>query len=208
PVPVPVSEGEDVTLKPDYKIKKGDVIQWQFGDKKLLTHIAEIRGETRRPLICDYNADERFRDRLDLDETTGSLTIKNTRTAHSGLYKLHIRTSRRTLQQRFSVTVNEKVEVKSVNEGSVTLNPDTEIQRDDQILWMFGDLDTVIAQTKGGTGETHDGADGRFRGRLKLDEETGSLTITDFTTKHNGFYKLLIISSRETSCKKFKVFKQ
>ncbi|KAL0146705.1 hypothetical protein M9458_058045, partial [Cirrhinus mrigala] len=93
----PVSEGEDVTLKPDYKIKKGDEIQWQFG--------AEIRGETRQTLICDYNADERFRDRLDLDETTGSLTIKNTRTAHSGLYKLHIRTSRRTLQQRFIVTV-------------------------------------------------------------------------------------------------------
>ncbi|KAL0146706.1 hypothetical protein M9458_058046, partial [Cirrhinus mrigala] len=106
PVPVPVSEGEDVTLKPDYKINEGDVIQWLFGDEKLLTHIAEIRGETRQTLICDDDADGRFRDRLDLDETTGSLTIKNTRTEHSGLYKLHIRTRIRTLQQRFSVTVS------------------------------------------------------------------------------------------------------
>ncbi|KAL0153311.1 hypothetical protein M9458_051390, partial [Cirrhinus mrigala] len=198
-----VTEGQDVTLKPDYKINEGDVIQWQFGDDKHRTHIAEIRGETRQPFIYDYNAYGRFRDRLDLDETTGSLTIKNTRTAHSGPYTLHIRTRIRTLQQKFFVTVYENVEEKSVNEGSVTLNSDTEIQRDDQILWMFGDQDTVIAQIKGGTGETHDGADGRFRDRLELDEETGSLTITDIETEHTGLYKLLIISSREISCKKF-----
>ncbi|KAL0151724.1 hypothetical protein M9458_052950, partial [Cirrhinus mrigala] len=183
-------------------------MQWQFGDDKQWTRLAEIRGETRQPFIYDDNADERFRDRLDLDETTGSLTIKNTITAHSGPYKLHIRTRIRTLQQKFFVTVYDKVEEKSVNEGSVTLNSDTEIQRDDLILWMFGHEDTVIAQIKGWTVETYDGADGRFRGRLELDEETGSLTITDIETEHTGLYKLLIISSRGTSCKKFRVFKQ
>ncbi|KAI2644410.1 SLAM family member 9 [Labeo rohita] len=205
---VSVTEGEDVTLKPAYKINKGDEIQWLFGDKKHRTRISEIREESRRPFIDDYKANERFRDRLDLDKTTGSLTIKNTRTDHSGLYKLHIRTSRKTLQKTFIVTVYEKVEVKSVNEDSVTLNPDTEIQRDDQILWIFGDEFSLIAQIKAGTGETYDGADGRFRGRLELNKETGSLTITDFTTKHNGPYKLLISSSsRGTSCKKFRVSK-
>ncbi len=107
--------------------------------------------------------------------------------------------------------MTEKVEVKTEEGGSVTLypdplNPDTEIQRDDLILWMFGDQDRLIAEIRGGTGEmTDDAADGRFRDRLELNKTTGSLTITDIKPAHTGRYTLQIISSRETLCKKFRV---
>ncbi|XP_042611982.1 uncharacterized protein LOC109113164 [Cyprinus carpio] len=207
---ITVMEGESVTLKPARKIKKDDLIEWLFGDREQQTLIAEIKGKTGEILTRDDVADEIFRDILKLNKTTGSLTITNTRTEHSGVYKLQIRSSSGDSEQTFIVTVivklTDKVEEKLLDEGdSVTLNPDTEIQRDDLILWMFGDQDKVIAQIKGGTPETYDDVNKRLRDRLKLDK-TGSLTITDIVAEHTGLYKVLIISSRgKTLVKKFKV---
>uniref|UniRef100_A0A8C1QU52 Immunoglobulin domain-containing protein n=1 Tax=Cyprinus carpio TaxID=7962 RepID=A0A8C1QU52_CYPCA len=202
-------EGESVTLKPAREIKKDDVIRWLFGDREQQTLIAEIKGKTGEILTRDDVADERFRDILELDETTGSLTITNTRTAHTGVYKLEIRSSSGDSEQTFIVTVREKVEQKLLKGGeSVTLKPDTEIQRDDQILWMFGDQDKLIAQIRGGTVEMYDDVNKRFRDRLKLDKKTGSLTITKIEAEHTGLYKLQIISSRGTLVKRFKVLIQ
>ncbi len=93
----------------------------------------------------------------------------------------------------------------SVKEGeSVTLKTDAEIRRDDQILWTFGPQETLIAEIKSETREitTFDGADGRFRDKLKLDK-TGSLTITNITTEHIGVYNIQTISSRGTSYQRF-----
>ncbi|XP_042611980.1 uncharacterized protein LOC109053785 [Cyprinus carpio] len=180
-----------------------------FGDREQQTVLAELNGKTGEILTRDDVADERFRDILELDETTGSLTITNTRTAHTGVYKLEIRSSSGDSEQTFIVTVREKVEQKLLKGGeSVTLKPDTEIQRDDLILWMFGDQDKLIAQIRGGTGETYDDVNKRLRDRLKLDKKTGSLTITKIEAEHTGLYKLQIISSRGTLVKRFKVLIQ
>ncbi|XP_050951467.1 uncharacterized protein LOC127154106 [Labeo rohita] len=200
-------EGESVTLKPAAEINKDDLILWLFGDEKLLTGIAMFKRETGEISTYAHVAGGIFKDRLELDETTGSLTIRNTRTAHSGLYKLQIISSSGVLDQAFIVTVKDKVEKKLLSErDSVTLNPDTEIQRDDQILWTFGDEDNLIAQISRGTVETYDDANERFKDRLKLDKTTGSLTITNISSEHTGLYELQIISSsREYLYKKFRV---
>ncbi len=104
-VTVTVSEGEHVILKSNKEIQKGDGILWMFGDKEQQTSIAKFIGETGEFVIYDYAADGRFRDRLDLDKTTGSLIIRNSRTTDSGLYTLHITSSSGDSQQTFIVTV-------------------------------------------------------------------------------------------------------
>ncbi|KAF4097418.1 uncharacterized protein si:ch73-27e22.4 isoform X4 [Onychostoma macrolepis] len=198
---VSVMEGESVTLKTDAEIWRDDQILWMFGPQETL--IAEIKSETREITTFD-GADGRFRDKLKLDKT-GSLTITDITAEHIGVYKLQTISSRRTSYQRFIVTV--RLVMISVMEGqSVTLYPDTEIQKDDLIVWMFGGEDNLIAQMTGKTRETYEGTDGRFRDRFKLDKRTGSLTISNMRTEHSGHYKLQMSSSTKgTTNKRFKV---
>ncbi|KAI7791566.1 hypothetical protein IRJ41_025910 [Triplophysa rosa] len=95
-------------------------------------------------------------------------------------------------------------EVKSVSvmEGhSVTLHTHlTHIHTDDLILWKFGPQGTVIAKiTINKTSINADVHDGMFRDRLQVDDQTGSLTITDITTQHSGLYHMTISGQQKTS---------
>uniref|UniRef100_A0A672MBK6 Ig-like domain-containing protein n=2 Tax=Sinocyclocheilus grahami TaxID=75366 RepID=A0A672MBK6_SINGR len=77
---------------------------------------------------------------------------------------------------------------------SVTLNNRlTEILSGDEFLWWFSYTKiTFIAIIDKPTDifDVYDDVlDGRFRDRLKLDNQTGSLTITNITMKHAGDYE-------------------
>ncbi|XDV24056.1 hypothetical protein PO909_028341, partial [Leuciscus waleckii] len=86
---------------------------------------------------------------------------------------------------------------------SVSLNTDvTEIHEDDEILWKYGAENSLIAQISRADGISSifdDVPDGRFRDRLKLEDQTGSLTITNTTTEHAGDYKLEISGAKRSS---------
>ncbi len=92
-------------------------------------------------------------------------------------------------------------------EGDRTeLNADvSELQRGALILWLFGPRDSLIAKADMENVSIKDGVGGRFRDRLELDRQTGSLSITNTTNTDSGLYKLKIISSRETKYKRFRV---
>ncbi|XP_048050769.1 uncharacterized protein LOC125270828 [Megalobrama amblycephala] len=186
---VSVREGSYTTLKSDFtEMKDVDVIQWRFGN----TLIAEINVTVDRITVYDDVLDGRFRDRLKLDKQTGSLTIRNFRTEHAGDYELEVNS---VSMRKFSVSIFGSVKSVTVKEGdSVTLDSDfTEIMEDyDVIQWRFGPEDTLIAEIDKQDDRItvyDDDLDGRFRDRLKLEKQTGSLTITNTTTKHAGLYE-------------------
>ncbi|KAI2646242.1 Interleukin-1 receptor-like 2 [Labeo rohita] len=95
-------EGDSVTLNTGDTDKQKDYqILWKFGHNSTL--IAKINRKNNETTFYNNNADGRFRDRLELDQT-GSLTITNTRTTDSGLYQVtSIRAQ--TPLNRFSLTV-------------------------------------------------------------------------------------------------------
>ncbi|KAL0198743.1 hypothetical protein M9458_007283, partial [Cirrhinus mrigala] len=99
-VSLSVTEGDPVTLCIDAEMQKNVLMLWRFGDKGIL--LAKIDTEIGE--ISLNNADdERFRDRLQVNQN-GSLTIKNSRTEHAGLYELQIRGSEGS--QQFLLSVN------------------------------------------------------------------------------------------------------
>nr|XP_055073051.1 uncharacterized protein LOC129453014 [Misgurnus anguillicaudatus] len=210
---VSVMEGDSVTLHTDLtEIKTGDLVWWRFkkGDSKDL--LAEI-GKNKI-----WYTPEIFKDKLLTDGKTGDLNITNMKIKYSGLYEVEINSATGTSSKRFNITVNESPRVNnaemivvksvSVTEGeSVTLQTDVKLQTDDLIQWRFGDEGVLIAK-----GDMEDdmislfhGTNGSFTDRLKLNDQTGDLTITDCKSEHSGVFQLKISSNKQTSYKTFSV---
>ncbi|XP_059425106.1 uncharacterized protein LOC132159564 [Carassius carassius] len=102
--------------------------------------------------------------------------------------------------------VDAEVKSVSVMEGdSVTLHTDvTEVPRDSKIIWKFGDEIIARMNEADANPSTYDGPGAIFKDRLKLDKQTGSLTITDIRTEHIGRYSV-DIKSTDAKLKTFQV---
>ncbi|KTG38155.1 hypothetical protein cypCar_00040400 [Cyprinus carpio] len=102
----------------------------------------------------------------------------------------------------------DRVSVSVMEGDSVTLHTDVKTKQRDRIRWYFND--TRIAQITGDLSKTctdvqcNEGTE-RFRDRLKLDHQTGSLTIMNITNTDSGDYHLETIISGSISEKIFSV---
>uniref|UniRef100_A0A8C1LH69 Immunoglobulin domain-containing protein n=1 Tax=Cyprinus carpio TaxID=7962 RepID=A0A8C1LH69_CYPCA len=186
-VNISVTEGDAVTLQSDLSaILNDDTIIWMFGPKDTFIYQIRRKDDLTSFMVTD---DERFKGRLQVDQNTGSLTIRNTRKRHSGQYKLTISREKTTIKI-FYVTYNYDTDgVKSVSlsvmEGDpVTLQADSEIHQDALMLWRFGDK-----------GSSLNDADEGFKDRLQLNDQTGSLTIKNTRITDSGLYELQIRGS-------------
>uniref|UniRef100_A0A8C1NVG3 Uncharacterized protein n=1 Tax=Cyprinus carpio TaxID=7962 RepID=A0A8C1NVG3_CYPCA len=170
---VSVKEGDSLTLHTDVtEIQRIFFLMWMYGSQN--TIIAKIDGKTQAVSLYDVD-DGRFEDRLQLDNKTGSLSISDIRTKHSGDYHLKI-ISDETFLKTFSVTVHDVIFAGVIAEMNIKIH---------EITLNSDDI---------------------FRGRLHLENQTGSLTIRDIRTSDAGVYQLQISNSKETLYKRFNVF--
>ncbi|XP_056614414.1 natural killer cell receptor 2B4-like [Triplophysa dalaica] len=98
----------------------------------------------------------------------------------------------------FGVGADEVKSVSVMEGDSVTLHTDlTHIQTDIQILWTFK-LNTRLAEIikREQMNTLSVSKDVIFRDHLQMNNQTGSLTITDIKTEHTGLYQLQIISDK------------
>ncbi|XP_026054685.1 uncharacterized protein LOC113040598 [Carassius auratus] len=205
-------EEDSVTLHTDVKANQQNRIRWYFGD----TRIAQINGDLS--FICTdvecNKGTERFRDRLKLDNQTGSLTIMNITTNDSGDYQLKISSKKNNESIKsfifavhgvFAAERNE-MKRKSVTEGeSVTLDPCEVKNPDDLMTWYFNSMYMAKVNRDLSYICTDNQCTERFRDRLKLDHQTGSLTIMKTRTKDSGLYELQINSCRFSISRSFSV---
>ncbi len=84
------------------ELQRDDVVEWRFEGNV----IAKVSRAANKIYQKTYDgADGRFRNRLELDGKTGSLTITNTRTTDSGEYQLQIASNGNVESYRFNVSV-------------------------------------------------------------------------------------------------------
>ncbi|XP_026054669.1 uncharacterized protein LOC113040581 [Carassius auratus] len=185
---VSVLEGDSVTLDSGFtEMMDEDLILWRFGSENTL--IAEISVMTNSMTVYDDDLAE-----INEDEVTYIEPTFYKRQARTPDVKEDDHVEYAPINKSMFGETDEVTSV-SVTEGdSVTLETGfTEIMDDDLILWRFGTKNTLIAEINVTTDRFtiyDNGPDGRFRDRLTVDHQTGSLTITDIIKKHCGLYKL------------------
>uniref|UniRef100_A0A673MIB7 Ig-like domain-containing protein n=1 Tax=Sinocyclocheilus rhinocerous TaxID=307959 RepID=A0A673MIB7_9TELE len=100
-----VMEGDSVTLHTDLTdLQEYELILWTFGPGS--TRIAQINNVVNKISLYNDVLDGKFRDRLQLDDRSGSLTITNSRTEDSGLYELQIIGGKDVPPKKFSIFVS------------------------------------------------------------------------------------------------------
>ncbi|XP_067271059.1 uncharacterized protein [Pseudorasbora parva] len=208
-VSVSVMEGDSVTLKANVTTNQQEKIKWYFNNT-LIAHINRSLSVICTDVQCkEDNVTERFRGRLKLIHQIGSLTIMNINRTHSGDYTLVIINGSDS-ETIFSVTVHgvftadkERVSVSVMEGDSVTLNTNVTTNQQEKIKWYFNN--TLIAHINRSLSMIctdvqckEDNVTERFRGRLKLVHQTGSLTIMNINRTHSGDYTLVIINSSDS----------
>uniref|UniRef100_A0A673ISG3 Ig-like domain-containing protein n=1 Tax=Sinocyclocheilus rhinocerous TaxID=307959 RepID=A0A673ISG3_9TELE len=100
-----VMVGEPVTLNSNtFEIQLKNEIEWRFNNSRI------AKAMNGNPT---YDKNERFKDRLKL-ERNGSLTITNTRTTDTGVYKFSTIINGKDSSKTFSVTVYGRSPVSSI----------------------------------------------------------------------------------------------
>uniref|UniRef100_A0A8C7HE10 Immunoglobulin domain-containing protein n=1 Tax=Oncorhynchus kisutch TaxID=8019 RepID=A0A8C7HE10_ONCKI len=195
-------EGMKVTLPTGLtELSSSTVIAWCFPliRSDSFDNIALLNAGV---IKTDYS--RRFKDRLKLDTQTGSLTIRNLTINDSGLYKILI-INTQSSSKITNLTVYDLIDAVNVSgkEGMKVTLPTglNDLPIGTIMAWSFplsrSDSFDNIALLNAGVIKTDYSR--TFKDRLKLDTQTGSLTIRNLSISDSGLYKIIIINTQSSS---------
>ncbi|XP_073699661.1 SLAM family member 9-like [Garra rufa] len=134
-------EGDSVTLNTNItEIHEDEDMLWIFGAEKTL--IARIKRMKQNFFTYDDVLYDRFRDRLKLDNQSGSLTITNITTEHAGLYKLS-RSGIKLSSKTFSVSVYARLPAPAISSNSSQCSSSSSIQQNCSLLCSVVNVENV-----------------------------------------------------------------
>uniref|UniRef100_A0A8C2IVR8 Ig-like domain-containing protein n=1 Tax=Cyprinus carpio TaxID=7962 RepID=A0A8C2IVR8_CYPCA len=137
-----VMEGDSVTLHTDLTDLRGyELILWIFGPGS--TRIAQINNVVNKISIYNDVLNGKFRDRLQLDERTGSLTITNSSTEDSGLYELQIIGGKDVPPKKFSVIVSAPLSVPVISRNCSSSSSSSSSQQNCSLVCSVGNVGHV-----------------------------------------------------------------
>ncbi|XP_065099314.2 SLAM family member 9-like [Paramisgurnus dabryanus] len=108
-----VMKGDSVILHTDTVKQTDDLIVWYYGPEDIV--IARINEKENIIMLSD---DERFRDRVMMDDQTGDLIITNITHEHTGLYTLKISRNNAVFYIKSNVTVYARLPVPVISRVS------------------------------------------------------------------------------------------
>ncbi|CAM4658920.1 unnamed protein product [Leuciscus chuanchicus] len=141
---ISVMEGDSVTLHISVSaIERDGQILWRFGPEN--SRIAEIYKQN----IPTYDSNEIFKDRLEMNNQSGSLTIKNIRIKHSGLYRVTIISNGGTSDKRFRVTVYAHLPIPNIIRNSLQYSSSSSESRCSLVCSVLNVSDVTLSWYKG-----------------------------------------------------------
>ncbi|TRY60735.1 hypothetical protein DNTS_007808 [Danionella cerebrum] len=200
-ITVDLKEGDGVSLLTDVTLTPGDHVMWYFKTKR----IAEM-FENVPEVNTDESFHETFRDKLKLEEQSGSLTISNISTACSGDYTLGIMNDDKVNDkppQIFVVTVHSaspaeqhEMKNKSVTEGDPLSLDSSDIYQGkigaERVKWFFN-------------GSPMEPEPQEIGDVPLVDSSSGSLIISNTRISDSGEYEVNVIYNRFIIIRRFYV---
>ncbi|XP_065099386.1 uncharacterized protein [Paramisgurnus dabryanus] len=202
---VSVSEGDPVILHAaKSEVQPGAQIEWKFDGRVIITG---VMNKDKGINVINRN-DQQFKDRLNLNNAVGYLTINKVSKKDTGLYEVNITKDEQTSRFKLHVKVtgidplNRLQGDMTVTEGDPVTIPgdESEVQPGVQIVWTFNNRVIITGRKTNDEGIciTYND-DQQFKDRLELNPNVGSLIINNVSMKDSGYYEIMIANDEETS---------
>ncbi|XP_055014756.1 uncharacterized protein LOC110155989 isoform X2 [Boleophthalmus pectinirostris] len=174
-------EGETVIL-PVNKPNTLKTYVWSYGPKNPTKVIAVVTDN-----IQTVVNGTRFGTRLDLDISTGNLTVQNLTIKDSGAFLIQILTHNRTLEMQFNLVVTGNTVLIQALEGTNITLPTgmTHLEPEYDIFWTKNNFSGKLIVSWENNIITYDPG---LQEHLLLDPQTGAITIINILKCHSGFY--------------------